>query len=384
MKIVKMVLLTVIISLNSVLMTGCWNYREINEMAVVAGVAIDQGLEEKYKVTVEIVEVTGGKESKTEAKTISMEGKTIFDAVRNQITLTGKRLYWSHLKTVIISRQIAARGAVPVLDWYNRDAETRGDIHILVSKEETAREIFTGQVMTEDVKSYELDKMLDNQRSLSKAPQTQIWQFTNDMEAKGIDAVLPAVGLKEVDGGKGQNIIGSAVFKGDKLAGFLEGEDTMNMLFVKNQVKGGVLFGDEDGEPGGTPVSLEIFKNKTKTKLEIEDNHIQVKVNTETTVAIDEIGGSENVIDEEGRRKLEQAAEKMLKNRMENIIKKIQIEFGSDVFGFGAKLREDHPEVWKHIGGKWDDAFREVKVKVDTKVNIRNSAMLSKPLEAGE
>jgi len=153
---------------------------------------------------------------------------------------------------------------------------------------------------------------------------------------------------------------------------------------IRNEVKGGLLI--EKVQTGSvlTLVSLEIFKNKTKVTPIVDDKHIEINISVETTVAIDEIGGTENFIDDEGRMKLEESAENMLKKRIESLINKIQSEYDADILGFGTKLQEDKAQVWNRVHNNWEDIFKELKVNVKTIVHIRNSGTLSKPLEKGD
>lgn len=384
MKKVRITLLILIILISSLLFTGCWNYREVDKMAIVAGVAVDKGTNGQYKVTAEIVEISGGKDTKTKSKTITMEGKTMFDAVRNEISISGKRLYWSHTKVIILSKEIAGEGVTKVLDWYNRDSETRPDVHILISEGDSAEEIFSGQEVTEEIKSYVLDEILKNQMSLSKAPIIDILQFDNDLHAKGISAIAPAVNLKKINGKMLPQIIGTAFFKGEKLVGFLDGEETKDLIFIKNKVKAGLLIEEMQGNDVTVPVSLEIFKSKTQVIPVVEGEDIKINLNIDTTVAIGEVEGTENFIDDEGLKKLEQSAEKALKERIEFLIEKMQSEYDLDIFGFGAKLREDKTRIWNRVSSNWEETFKNLKVNVIANVHIRNSGMLSKPLEVGE
>ena len=177
------------------------------------------------------------------------------------------------------------------------------------------------------------------------------------------------------------HIMGTAFFKTGKLVGFLNGEETKDLIFIKNEVKGGVLIEGTQGNDITTPVSLEIYKSKTQVTPVLDGKDIIINLNIDTTVAIDEIAGTENYIDNEGRIKLEQNAEKTLKERIESLIEKIQSEYGTDIFGFGSKLREDKIEVWNLVSSNWEETFKNLKVNVKTKVHIKNSAMLSKPLE---
>ena len=50
-------LLTAIVIMSATLLSGCWNLTEIDQLAVVAGVAIDKGQNDRLRITVETVEV---------------------------------------------------------------------------------------------------------------------------------------------------------------------------------------------------------------------------------------------------------------------------------------------------------------------------------------
>ncbi|MBW4841404.1 MAG: hypothetical protein KZY74_18615 [Paenibacillaceae bacterium] len=141
-------LIVVMCSLTMIfVLSGCWNYREVDKMTTVAGIAIDKGEKEgEIRLTVEVVDGLGGKDAMSIGSSrISLSGHTMFEIVRRMITESGNRLYWAHAKSIILSEEIARDGAAKVIDWYVRDSETRSDIHILVSGEETAEEVLSSK-----------------------------------------------------------------------------------------------------------------------------------------------------------------------------------------------------------------------------------------------
>jgi spore germination protein KC len=82
----KYILILLIIS-SILLLSGCWNYREIERLAIVSGLAVDKDENSgEYLLTTEIVDVkeTMGKTTLT-SKKIDSKGKTILDAIRNMI-----------------------------------------------------------------------------------------------------------------------------------------------------------------------------------------------------------------------------------------------------------------------------------------------------------
>lgn len=375
MKNLKITLLIITI-FSSIFFPGCWNYREIDKLSIVTGVAIDRTTDNQYKITVELAQTSGGKEAKTKSKLVTMEGKTFFDAVRNGISVSGEKLYWGHSKVIIASKEVANEGVSKILDWYTRDSETREDVYILISEESTAKEILETGSGSEEILSMMLGEVINNENNLSKAAKTDIIKYEIENMHKDTSSIIPTVYLFKLNGKITPRISGAAIIKDDKLAGILDGEETKDLLFIRDEIKGGVLV----EEFRTTPVTLEIFKNKTKLKPQVDGMNIKMEVNVETTVALDEVQGYENFIDEDGIKELEQRTKDTLKSRMEVLIKKVQEEYDADIFGFGIRILENYPKVWKNVGGNWEEIFKDIKVNVNTKVHIKNSGVTSKTI----
>ena len=111
------------------LLTGCWDYQEIENLFLVNGVAIDEGKNGSgYHLTFDTIDITVGKgktESPVKSKLIETNGNTVFDAMRNTIKISGKKLYFADCRIIVISNQIASKGIAPVLDLFNRQTEIR-------------------------------------------------------------------------------------------------------------------------------------------------------------------------------------------------------------------------------------------------------------------
>lgn len=383
MKKSKRVFISIFVFIYLLCTAGCWNYRELDDLAIVAGAAIDKGADGQYTVTTEVVDVDGNNDTKSESKLISMHGKTILDAIRNGISITGKKLYWSHCKVAILSKEIAEEGVTKVLDVFLRDAEIRNDVNIVYSRQDTAREILEAQETTESIKAFAIDKVLKNQIKISKAPKTDLLDYSIELQTKGISMVIPAVHLEEVKGSMIPRVAGAAIIKDDKLVGELGEEDTQALLFVRNEVKGGVLV-DDKNVGLSAPISMEIFRNDTKVKPVVEAGKLKFKVNILVTVGIDEIQGNENFEDEKAVNRLEASTSAATQKKVKDFIKKIQSEYGTDIFLFGDKLREKNVNKWKSVSGRWEEVFRNLEVDVDAKVHIKNSALIYKTIKRGD
>lgn len=383
MKKIRVSLFALSIVIAVLLTSGCWNYREVDNLSIVAGVAIDKGKDDPIEMTVEIIKINSGKETTMTPVILSTEGKTVFDAARNLISISGKRLYWSHAKVVVISKAIAEEGISKVSDWYSRDAETREDTIILISEEDTAKEILKGETTTEKIQSLTLSETVENQKSLSKSPVMEMLHYDIETATAGISTVLPAVKMKQIDDKKIPEINGTAVIKDDKLIGFLTGEETKYLNFIRDDIKGGVLVEEMKNQETITTMSLEIFKSKTKLKPETYNNTIKFTIDVDTTVAIDEIDGAINLEDEAEIKKIEQHAADTLKTGIEALIQKMQTEYDADILEFASTLWEDKPNEFKKVRDNWSAVFQTIQVQVNVKMHVENSATLAKTIKEG-
>jgi spore germination protein KC len=366
------------------ILSGCWNYREINDVNIINGAAVDF-FEEKdeYVLSVEVIKPLAGQDFKLEADIVSEKGKSIFDAVRNMVVHSGKKGYWPHAKVFIISKEIAKKGVIEVIDFINRDAEVRSDIWLLISEGKTAKEILESETKLHSTISAHLEDKLKNKDSVSKFEAIELHQFLKDLAAEGISCTIPIARITVKENEKVPEIFGMGVFKKDKLVGYIDGNETMSMMLVKDQLKAGV-FVVEKVDNSDTSCALEIFKTKTKINPVIKDGDITMKIDSKLDVGIGEILGEEDLISEPGRNKLKTQAEEVVKKEVLKTIKKVQKEYGSDIFGFGNTIYRKKPNEWKIIKDDWDNIFPNVRVDMNVEVNIKGSALTSKPIKAGD
>jgi spore germination protein KC len=375
LKILVLLMLSIAVTAVS---SGCWNYREVDQVSIVAGVAIDKGVDAPYELTAELIKISGGRDSRMSSNVLSAEGTTVFDAARNFIAVSGKRLYWSHTKVIIISSDIAREGVTKILEWFAQDAETREDIPILISTAKTAKEILRGDTSTESIVSNTIGDIFDNIKSLGKAPMIDLSDYDIEVQTKGASAIVPTVSIEQENDKNILHILGTAIIKDDKMVGTLNGDETKYLNFIRDSIKGGVLSVVVKSDNETVDISLEIFRNRTKITPRADDQGIRMDIKIDTEVAIDERIDCTFSYDEASIKNIEETAEANLRSHIEQLIKKVQTEFGADIFGFAAKLWEDDPAAFKSTRKNWDDAFKKIQVSITANVRIVNTAKLQK------
>lgn len=366
-------------------LSGCWNYREVDKLVIVAGIAIDKNFAtNKYLLTFETLKPSGGKEGKIESEKIETDGDSIFDAIRNAIKISGKKLYWSHAETVIISKDVAKEGILPILDLLSREREPRLNLMLVVSKAETAKEILTKKAVAGEITSFSIDQIIKGSTDSTKSIHTELYNAIHDIEQEGKSISLPTVSvIKNIDK-ETLDVSGVALFKKDKLVGFLSDIETKPFLYAKDNVKGGLLYFKVITDAGNTGVTLEVSKSTSKTKATYEGGKIVINIDINTEAIIAELDSAEDLLDEKGIETIKYVAQKNIENDVENIIKKVQSEYDTDVFGFGKLVKESMPSHWREVKGDWDNYYKNLDVKVKSKVDITGSAEIKSPVKVGE
>ncbi|MGR5976726.1 Ger(x)C family spore germination C-terminal domain-containing protein [Bacillus paranthracis] len=78
---------------------------------------------------------------------------------------------------------------------------------------------------------------------------------------------------------------------------------------------------------------------------------------------------------------LEHVLEKQSEKQALQTIKKVQKQYGTDIFGFGEAIHRKYPSEWKGLKKNWSKQFRKVQVSVHTKLTIRRVGLTGPPLQ---
>lgn len=388
----------ILIILNFIL-TGCWDKRELNELAITLALGIDkvEG-EDEYEVTAQVVvpsavsmkDGTGG----TAVTLFTENGETVYEALRRMTKVSPRKIYPGHLQMLIIGEELAKEGIGESLDLLARDWELRPDFYVVVAKDVTAREILN---VTTDLESIPASKMFAGLKVSEKA-----WAGTTgvtldelivNLISDGKEAVLTGIqltGNKQI-GSTQQNIesiskpaqiqyANLAVFKEDRLMGWLTEQDSRGYSGITNTVKSTVTSISCPNEGKST---IEVTNFHSKVEGNIVHGKPEVNIHTKAEGKVGEVRCKIDLKDPETIQELEKNYEKEATRIINETIDVLQEEYQSDIFGFGEAIHRANPEEWNKIKENWDEEFSDltVNVKVDMKIRLTgtvNSSFLEK------
>lgn len=382
------VIVIFLLTISTIFTTGCWNYREVESLSIVAGVGIDKSERQKYHLTFDLVDMTGGgtssgSESANPATTtIETDGRTIFEAIRNATKECGKRLYFSDCKVIVISSELAKEGISPIVDFFSRDAEIRRNIRIFVAKEQTAKELFKTKPVANTIVGYEIETMIEaNQKYLSKNVPRRLFEVNNIIKSDGISLTVPIV-KRSAANPETTQIGGTAIFKKDKLVGYVDNDEAQYIYIIKDEAKAGPLVLDK--KINGNSITLELYSSKTWIKPVISNGEIKMEINVTAKAALAENETNKDYCSEDGIAKVQKLGEETIKNHCSRVIKTVQEQYGSDIFGFGLLVKYRYKSAWDELKANWDEKFKTVKYDINAKINITNSATLKSKTKVGD
>ncbi|WP_243577936.1 Ger(x)C family spore germination protein [Clostridium minihomine] len=360
-------------------MTGCWNYRGLNEMTIVAGIAVDKS-ENQYNVAFEIMDLQ--KPTKIQGPTATVvfsQGATLLDAVRNAKKQLSSKLYFGNTQVIIISQSIAREdGLHAIIDFLLRDAEMRENIDLVISQEPMAQDLILLTGKTSGAVSYDIVRIVrEDNRIVSSTISTPLYLVYNKLEEPGFSIGLPVffspsepnTDIHHVEAN------GIAVFRQDKLVGFLSPHESKYLLMADRPLQGGVL---ALYIPKVTPhnISLEISDTSVSRSYQYENGSLSMKLDITVNAYLAEYPHKGSNLDFPPIAEISESAENLVVENVKTGLKRSQTEFNADVLGLGNYIYRTNLPLWKTLENNWDEIYQTLPIEVNANVHILNTAMI--------
>jgi len=378
MKVIRRLLFGVI---TVFLLTGCWNRIEVNDIAIVTAIGLDLVEDNMIRLTLQVAIPTklgptggssgGGKERSTFV--ISEKGVTVSEAYRNLQMKLSRRVFFSQSRILLIGESLARKGIFNIIDFYTRFQQPRMNSFIMFT-EEAASEVIKNIPNLESVSAEETKELA----KLSVGLKVYVRDFLNMLLTDGVEPYAPQYKLTslEVDteneSGKVQTINGAAVFKKDKLIGWMDETETRGILWLRNEIEGGVISIKIPKEKGGGNISFDIIRSKTQILPHHEHGQMKITVNVTSEMSAIENASKLELFNPKVIEEIQKNIEKEIKDRIQIVVNKAQKDFQSDIFGFGQAVYREYPKAWNTFYKKnWNHEFSQVDVNINSKVYIR-------------
>ena len=390
MKTVKLIISVIFISL----LSGCWNYNELNNLAIITGVSIDKS-ESGYTMTYMISNSSQGdsKSNSNQASTVLYEGNgnTLTSASENINQKLPKTPYLGHAEVIVISEEVAKENMINVMDFFLRNPESRKEIYVLISKSSKAKDTLSILTPLESFPSSNIKSNIEAaENEVSSTYTIKYSEFLAQLIEQGIEPVL---GVIEVEGNveEGQTqesndkskqdavikLVSSAIFKNDKLIYITDSKESsaintlnknFNNIYIETKCNNGKIV-------------TNITSIELKTDIKVENGTPKVTVNAGGTGSLIEVNCEKDLENTKVIDEIKKNVDEELQNFLYkgiNVAKK----YKTDIFGFGNMLYKKNPKYWNNVKDRWnDEMLPNLIVEINSDINLENKGSLQQTIK---
>ena len=374
----------IILMLTSIIiLTGCWNYRELNDYAIATGMAIDYE-DGEYEVSLLFANGSNKEDEDTQVTVRSEKGKTLYEAIKNISLSMPKEIYISHLSVIVFSEDMAKNGLRPALDFLLRDPQSHQNFYIIVAKDTKAKDTLTILTPLADYPSQNITANIKITEKLQgRITNASFNNFVSKILQKGSNPISNSIIIvgNEAEGTKKEeqeNSVASAytkldtlgLFKNDKLVGWTTMDESIGI---------NMLLGDVEILYLNLPCNndnLVITSTSYKVKNNIEKEKITVNINA--SGMINEVGCSVNLEDPKNIQKYEQKVEEKMKEYINMAIDKAK-SLKTDIFGYGNMIYKKYPNYFNSIDN-WDEVFPNLKIDINVQFTLAHKGSLEQSI----
>lgn len=367
----RLVILTLTLAL---LMTGCWDAKDVDQRSFVMGIAFDLAeTEDRYVMTIELPVLSGFASQSSGEGPKSVMFSTVGTSVAQMAThfesRTWRELFFGHTQAIIISGDAARKSIRPFLDFFDRNPRIDRRLTLFISQGE-AQEIFKTKDPREDLVSVYLNQMLNTLTNTARVVKMNFQDSLRNLESNG-DTILPRVRSS----GTEAVIAGGALIKDYKLIAWLGENETRAAAFLYNNVSGGLIVVNVDDNL----YAYAMRSTSSETKAKLKDNQLIFEIEVKSEGDIIEVYYEEaqgpSAFD---IAKIEDKLNQLIANEILHLVTKLQ-DLKTDPIGFDRLVFRSYPKFWKEHAKDWKDKiFPQAKFEIKTTFRVRRTGIVEK------
>ncbi|TWE05059.1 spore germination protein KC [Neobacillus bataviensis] len=394
---VKGAILTVLLVVMVALLSGCWNQRELNKIAIVMAMGVDKVEQtDNYRVSFQVVNPgavasgqTGGGAGAVEmpVTVFTSTGRTLLEAIRKSSQRVPRELFFSHMQLLVIGEDLAKSGVTELFDYFDRGHEVRLTTKVIVTRGTKAESILKILTPLEKIPANGLAGEMDMSEKLwSENINNTIDDVIKTFVTEGKNPIISGAaiigntkeGFKKTEQSSPPTLMetrGVAIFKDGKLSRWVDGHAARGILLVQNKVKSTLVVLKPTGNK---EVDIEILRSLTDVRTEIKAGipliHIRIRQEGQLggiTYPLD-LSKSKELV------KLQKEWSKVTNKEVKEAVK-VAESAKSDIFGIGEGMKRSNPKEWEGLKKEWNETFVKAKVYVTVDSIIRRTGMRTKP-----
>lgn len=373
-------LLLILITLT--FLTGCYNYRELNDLAIVTAISISKE-KDNYNIAVQVVNPKKDQDTSSSNEpdfiVYKSKGETLQAAFESLVKESPKRMYKTQMQILIIDEKMAKNNIKEVFEYLARDPEIRNEFNVLIGKSDNILETLTplDNLSSQNI----LDSLKASSKYLGNTNLLTFNELLSDYQNEKTEMAIPVIKLtsqKNKDDKNTEKILEKttttpaivldniSIFKDNKLIGYLSTKETVSYNFINNNI---ALTNIKKDYPNNKYIAYKILKSKSK--LEVTPKKHTITLTIKGNAEINEATYNIDLSKEKNIKKLEKSLNKRLEKMITSSFNSTRKKYNSDIYGFEDLYYKKDPKYYTKIKKDWDSKeFQKIKLKVKSNIKI--------------
>ncbi|GIO53455.1 MULTISPECIES: Ger(x)C family spore germination protein [Paenibacillus] len=372
----KRTVLSIVCCALLLLLPGCWNSKDIQNMAYVTAIGLDY-VDGKYKSYIQVLNFSNVAQSQNAqvGKVVPIwigtgEGKTVTESLTSIYSTAQRRVFWGHMKAVVCSERLLKHGMDQVFDMLNRFREIRYNV-LLYGTRDPIQDILTEKSI---LNFSPLESVLESPQQIytQRSFILPIYEFKilAQLREPSGTAILPSLTIDYKDWYEDKKdhpmhrVSGAYFFDNRELRGWLSEDDLRGTRWIQRQLERSPV----NIPIGQTPVATLILMKPhfvVEPKLENDKIHFNIRIGLKSYVDL--------LIKDTPESTLEKMAAELVKKEVIESYKK-GVALKSDVLMLEDKLYRKYPGKWRELSKQSDFILTEDMLKnVDVTITMVNS-----------
>ena len=406
-KYIKYIAFIILVVIFGFLFNGNYSVQSIDDLAYAIAIGIDVGETNEYKVTFEFIKPlpTGESGAGETSPTVinSVEANSLDAAINLMNTYVSKEINLSHCKIILLSETLASNGISRILYSLINKVQIRPDVNLVVSKclakefieqaqpnlENLVAKYFETLPISSEYTGYTANIKLDtffNQFSSITCEPTAMLGAINTSEQAKLDTdsgfstektTQSKAGNTPLSNTSASEMMGLAVFKGDKLVGELTAKETMCHLLICNELES-CNISIPNPEDSKQSIDLYVYnKSKPKIKVQILNGSPFINLKMDLEAKILSFDDTSKYMKKEQLEAISNSANQYIQKIISDYLYKTSKEFYADIDDFGKyvaclfKTSQDFEEY------NWLENYRNAFFDISVNTNVQSAFLLS-------
>lgn len=404
----KLITLATILILSSFSLYGCYSNTSIENYAYVVALGIDKGDTDLLKLTMQFatpsaISQQGSSQSESTSIT-SVECSSIDSGIAIINSHSTKQVNLSHCQVIIFSETICTDGIDNYIDTLMNDIEIRPDSNIVISRCDASTFINQIKPALTNLTSKYYEVLFNSEDYTGYTTTTPIWKVSLSSHDKMIQpiAVLAGIDTQGATAKSNQisslienqthykadelpitdnnktDILGLAVFDGNKLVGELSAFETICYLIITNNLKSCTI---SIPSPFSEYESIDLIlkiNNSTKSTVKLVNNTPFITCNIELRAGIKSYSSTSNYSSPKNIALVEEYAASFMKSQITDFLYYTAKNLNSDILGFGYKTSSDYKNINDWIKSDWYSNYKNSFFNVNVDFEVKTASIFLK------